>query len=112
MTLDAKNIFLTFLAIAIAVLFAALLARKLVKAAAILATASILFAFGFGWLPDQLGDLLEGEKTIDEIFSEIFSGEAAEEALESADELYDGAMTEASELLNNGENNYCGTDCE
>jgi len=73
----------------IVVSFVVLLIKGMIKVAIVLLVGAILFGFGFGWLPEQMEAIKNGEKTQEQVINEAFTGDTISESLDTTKEYYE-----------------------
>lgn len=68
---------------------AILLIKGMFKVALTLFVSAIIFGFGFGWLPEQLEAIKNGEKTQEQVINEAFTANTINTSLNTSKDYYE-----------------------
>ena len=71
MSLTNQELFMLLLSIACVVMAAGFIFRSFIKIAASIAICCLIFGVGFGWLPEQIEKIKNGETTINEVINGV-----------------------------------------
>ena len=69
--------------------FVILLIKGMVKVAITVFIGAILFGFGFGWLPEQIEAIKNGDKTQEQVLNETFTTETLNDSLDVTKGYYE-----------------------